>query len=132
MRATSRDGGRHVSALKVNDDAPCGAHVLPRAVLDDVTGRVHVVWVENRDGRGGVAYAQCERGGARCGANEAVSTTPFPAMKLGAYGARFVGDWIGLVLDRQRRLHAVWTQPVAERDGLHDRVFHAVAPLPAR
>ena len=132
MLATSHDEGSHFSYAKVNDDKTCGAHILPRAVLDDVTGTVHVVWVENRDGRGGVAYAACDAGGARCGANESVSSTPFAAMKLSAYGASFVGDWTGLVLDRQRRLHAVWTQPVPEHDGLHDRIFHAVAALPGR
>jgi hypothetical protein len=87
------------------------------------------MWIENRDGYGGVAYAECDVGGGRCGANESVSSTPFPSMKFGAYGASFIGDWNALVLDRQRRIHAVWTQPVAERDGLHDRIFHAAATL---
>jgi hypothetical protein len=131
MLATSRDDGGHFSYLKVNDDAACAAHVLPRAALDEATGHLHVMWTENRDGRGGIAYAYCDAGGARCGANESISSTPFPAMKLGAYGASFVGDWDALVIDPRRQLHAVWTQPVAETDGLHDRIFHASAALPS-
>ena len=88
------------------------------------------MWIENRDGRGGAAYAECDAGGARCGANESISSAPFPMMRLGAYGASFVGDWNAFLLDGQRRLHAVWVQPVLERDGLRDRVFHATTTLP--
>ena len=77
MLAVSRDGGATWRRVQVNDDAPCANHMIPSAALDPRTGRVHVIWLENRTGRGGVAYASCDPGGARCKANEAVSDEPF-------------------------------------------------------
>ena len=59
--ATSKDGGARWTRVKVNDDAPCANHMTPSAALDPQTGRVHVIWTENRTGRGGrcVCVVRC-------------------------------------------------------------------------
>ncbi|HSN98274.1 MAG TPA: sialidase family protein, partial [Candidatus Nanopelagicales bacterium] len=52
--ATSPDGGKTWSRIKVNDDAPCASHMTPHTALDPKTGTLHVTWLENRTGTGGL------------------------------------------------------------------------------
>jgi len=114
--------------VQVNDDQPCASHVLPAAALD-ASGRVHVIWAENRSGRGGIAYASCEPGGERCSPNEAVSE-PFASYRLGRHGADWLGDYLTLVADDAHgRLHAVWAQPVDVDGEWLSKIFYARAPL---
>lgn len=128
--AASRDGGKSWQRARVNDDAPCANHMTPKAVLDGKTGTLHVIWLENRTGKGGVAYAACEPGGARCSANEAVSEAPFASYTFARHRSDWVGEYTALVLDAERRtLHAVWAQPVDEDGEAVSRIFHARAAL---
>ena len=123
--ATSRDDGAHWRHIRVNDGAPCGAHLMPFAALDPKTGAVHVAWVENRTGQGGVAYARCQSGGARCSGNEAVSA-PFASFTLGRGAPDSLGAGAQLLIDPARRtVDAVWAQPVREQGRALTRVFFA-------
>jgi hypothetical protein len=129
--ATSFDGGKTWKRRKLNDDSSCANHMTPRAVLDPKTGKLHVIWLENRTGRGGVAYTACDPGGERCDPNEAVSDTPFSAYTLNRHRSDWVGEYPALVLDPQRRhLHAVWSQTVDEDGEPVARLFHAGPPCP--
>jgi hypothetical protein len=129
--ASSKDGGvTWPTRTKVNDDGACATHMLPAAALDPSTGRVHVIWVENRSGAGAVAYASCASGGTSCGKNEAVSEAPFAAFGFGRRSAATLGDHIGLAYNaKKKELHAVWTQPVDEGGAAVGRIFHSVAKL---
>lgn len=129
--ATSKDVGKTWSRIKVNDDAgaPCANHAGPQAVLDPKTGRVHITWLENRTGKGGVAYASCDPGGAKCSPNEAVST-PFASYVLTRHSPKWMGEYGTLIFDAEkRRLHSVWTQPVDEAGQPTARIFYGVAQL---
>ncbi len=132
--ATSTDGGATWNRVKVNDDPPCANHMLPMAVLDSASGRLHLIWLENRSGAGGVAYTSCTRARsgptATCLANEAVNDAPFAAYVLTRFSPKWMGEYGSLVLDAKRRvLHAVWTQPVPAPAGPTGRIFHAAAKL---
>jgi hypothetical protein len=129
--ATSKDGGATWARIKVNDDAPCANHASASTAVDPKTGRVHIMWIENRSGVGGVAYASCDSGGARCSANEAVSDAPFASYVLTAHSPKWMGDYNTLLVDEARRtLHAVWTQTVNESGTAVGRIFYARAALP--
>jgi hypothetical protein len=130
--ATSRDAGKSWSRIRVNDDAPCANHMMPQAALDPRTGDLHITWVENRTGRGGVAHARCESGGARCAANDAVSDAPFASYELLRFSPKWMGEYGSLFVDTRRAtLNAVWTQPVADGVGNAPtaRIFFASSPL---
>lgn len=130
--ATSRDGGGTWARARVNDDGRCAAHVSPAAALDAKTGTLHIVWPEDRTGRGGLAYAACEAGGERCGPNESVSDAPYASFRLGRHGQDWLGDYQWLLVDPERRqIHAVWTQPVEEDGEAISHLFHARGTLPA-
>lgn len=131
MLATSTDGGKTWSRVKVNDDAPCASHMTPHTALDPRTGTLHVTWLENRTGTGGLAYAACEPGGKRCSANEAVSDAPFASYSYERHLKAWLSEYGELVVDAERRwLHAVWTQPVLEGGAAVSRIFYARARLP--
>jgi hypothetical protein len=130
--ASSSDRGKAWTRVKVNDDARCASHMAPQVVVDPSTGAVHVAWLENRGTAGRLAYAVCDRGGGRCGANQSISDRPFASYGFVRHGGTWVGDSFGFALDPRRRLlHAVWAQPVGE--GLYpvSRIFHAQAKLAA-
>jgi hypothetical protein len=127
--AVSTDWGRTWQHHRVNDDAPCANHMLPAAALDPKTGRVHVMWVENRGGIGQVAYSSCDANG--CEANERISDEPFAAYSFVRHSSKWLGEYNALLFDEQRRvLHAVWAQPVDEDGVPRSRIFHATAELP--
>jgi hypothetical protein len=128
--ATSKDGGKKWTSIKVNDDEPCASHMTPTAAIDVKTGKVHVAWLENRTGSGGVAYAVCERGGKKCGANEAVNDQAFAGYGVGRFSSQWLGEYFGILVDAKRRmLHIVWTQPVDENGVPISRIFHSAAKL---
>lgn len=128
--ATSKDSGAHWKRTKVNDDAPCANHMTPSAALDPHTGRVHVIWTENRAGLGGDAYASCDPGGARCSANETVSDVPFASYGFVRHSPRWLSEYGSLLFDAKKRaLYAVWTQTVETRKGAAARIFHARADV---
>jgi hypothetical protein len=128
--STSRDGGATWHRVRVNDDVPCANHMTPSAALDARSGRVHVIWVENRAGRGGVAYASCESGGARCAPNESISDEPFASYGFVRHSPRWLGEYGSLIIDAKRRvMHAVWTQTVETPRGAKGRIAYARATL---
>jgi hypothetical protein len=128
--AASKDGGATWTRTVVNDDGHCAAHMDPMAAIDAKTGRVHVAWLDDRDGHGALAYAVCEPGGAKCGANQRASDAPFAAFSFVRHAGTWMGEYASLVIDGKRRaLHTVWTQPVASPRGPVSRVFHAAAKL---
>jgi hypothetical protein len=134
MLASSADKGASWSRIKVNDDASCANHMTPMATLDPVSGRVHIIWLENRTGDGGLAYATCTRskapGGATCSPNEAVNDAPFASYVLTRHSPNWLAEYGTLLFDRKRRaLHALWTQTVKEPSGTTARIFHASAQL---
>lgn len=130
--AASRDQGQTWTQVRVNDDPPCANHMTPRAALDPRTGILHVTWLENRSGRGALAYAACQPGGARCGPNEQVSETPFASYTFERHLPAWLAEYGALVVDPERStLHAVWTQPVKENGEAISRIFHARAKLAA-
>src|SRR5206468_3934100 len=112
------------------DDAACANHMAPQAALDPRTGVLHVTWLENRSGQGGLAYASCEPGGAACGANEAVSDA-FASYSFARHSPEWLAEYGSLFVDADRRLlHSVWTQTVDESGKPVARIFHAQAKLP--
>lgn len=129
--ATSKDGGASwPGRTKVNDDASCATHMLPAAALEPASGKIHVIWIENRTGTGSVAYSACAPSGTSCAKNETVSDAPFAAFGYGRRSATTLGDYIGLVFNaKQKTLHAVWAQPVGEGGAAVSQLFHASAKL---
>lgn len=128
--ATSRDEGRSWTSVQVNDDPRCATHMTPHTALDPLTGTLHVTWLENRSGKGALAYAACEVGGHKCGPNEAVSGASFASFGFERHLPAWLSEYGALVLDAERRLlHAVWTQPVDEDGRATSRIFYARAKL---
>jgi hypothetical protein len=131
MIATTDESLTSFRRTRVNDDAPCAMHMTPTAALDPRSGRVHIIWADNRDGRGRMAYTSCDADGARCAANESLSDAPFARFSIGRHSPVWRGEYDALLVDERRGfLHAVWTQPVDEPDGPRSRIFHARRKLP--
>jgi hypothetical protein len=131
--ATSRDQGATFKYTQVNDDASCATHMTPHLALDPKTSKVHVTWLDNRDGHGALAYSTCSApvgGEVKCSANERVSDTPFAKFSLERNLPAWLSEYGALLVDPERRLlHAIWTQPVLENGDAHSRIFYASAPL---
>lgn len=128
--SSSKDGGVTWTRESVNDDQPCATHMLPAAALDPSTGKVHIVWLENRAGGGAAAYATCDKAGTSCAKNEAVSDAPFATFGYGRGSAATLGDSIAVIVDSKHKLlHALWAQPVDEGGAATARVFHSAAKL---
>ncbi len=128
--ATSRDDGLTWTRRRANDDAPCATHLTPSAALDPTTGALHLLWLENRDGRGAAVWARCLPDAPRCEANERVSDAPFAAFALVRQSTRWLGEYQALVVDdARRRVHALWTGTVLEAGAPVARIFHAAAGL---
>jgi hypothetical protein len=134
LLASSSDGGKTWARATVNDDGPCASHMVPTATLDPATGRVHIIWFENRSGTGALAYASCienkNKNGVVCSPNETVSDIPFAAYGFARHSPKWLGEYNSLVLDpRHKLLHAVWTQPVDEGGKPVSRIFTSAARL---
>ncbi len=126
--ATSRDGGLAWTRQKVNDDNSCATHMMPAAALDPATGKIHLVWLENRSGAGAVGYSACAAGGEKCSKNEQVNETPFAAFGFAKHSTSTVGDYISVLVDSKKKtVHALWTQPVDEGGAIAARIFHSSA-----
>lgn len=127
--ASSKDGTTFAS-IQVNDDVPCANHRAPALALDAKSGRPHLAWIENRTDRGGVAYARCEAGGKKCGANEAVNDEAFATYTFARRATKEVGRRPWLVVDAKgKKLHALWTQTVDQEGAAFARVFYASGKL---
>jgi hypothetical protein len=126
--AVSKDGGSTFERSRVNDDAPCAHHMTPSIAFDRERGLLHVAWIENRSGRGAVAYTTCDPSALRCEKNEAVSDAPFAAYELVRHDSRWLGEYFPLLLDpKTRRLHLLWTETVDENGLAVSRIFYAKA-----
>jgi len=130
LLASSKDGGATWSRVKVNDDAPCANHMTPSIAIRPGTGELHVIWTEERSGKGGVAYAVCAPGGATCSASEAVNDAPFAAYSLGRFNPRWLGEYDSILLDdKRKKLHVVYTATVDEGGKAVSRIFAATRKL---
>jgi len=128
--ATSRDDGASWSYLKVNDDVSCANHMTPSLSIRRGSGELHVIWTENRSGKGGLAYATCASGGATCSASEAVNDQPFAAYSLARLMPRWLGEYNTILIDEERkRLHVIYTATVSEGSGAVSRIFAATRRL---
>jgi hypothetical protein len=125
MVATSRDDGVTWTRTRANDDAPCATHMTPSAALDPTTGALHLLWLENRDGRGAAVWTRCDTGAASCAPNERVSDEPFASFALVRQSPRWLGEYHALLLDTtRRRLHAIFTATVTESGAPIARIFY--------
>jgi hypothetical protein len=128
--ATSEDGGKTWKRTTMNDDAPCASHMVPDVAVEQATGRVHVIWLDNRSGAGGIAYASCEPFGKKCKPNELVNDKPFAAYSYVRHERSWLGEYNQLLLDAKRKVvHVIWTQPVDEDGKPTSRLFHAASKL---
>ncbi len=94
------------------------------------SGELHVIWTENRSGKGGLAYATCASGGATCSPGEAVNDQPFAAYSLARLMPRWLGEYNTILIDEERkRLHVVYTATVNEGSGAVSRIFAATRRL---
>jgi hypothetical protein len=133
MIATSHDHGSSFAYTQVNDDGPCATHMTPHLALDPKTSKLHLSWLDNRDGYGALAYTTCEpasNGEIKCAANERINDAPFAKFSLERHLPAWLSEYGSLAIDAERRLiHAVWTQPVLENGDAHSRIFYASASL---
>jgi hypothetical protein len=127
--AATGDGGKTWKRTKVNDDATCASHMVPNLALDPTDGTLHLTFLENRGGRGHLAYATCKPAGGPCAA--AVRASPdMAAYELARHSSKWLGEYGALVVDPKRRLlHAVWTHTVQEGPHAIARLRYATRPL---
>lgn len=127
--AATGDGGKAWKRTKVNDDATCASHMVPNLALDPTDGTLHLTFLENRGGRGHLAYATCKPAGGPCAA--AVRASPdMAAYELARHSSKWLGEYGALVVDPKRRLlHAVWTHTVQESPHAIARLRYATRPL---
>jgi BNR repeat-like domain len=129
--ATSKDGGATWSRSQVNDDVACANHMVPVAAIDSSSGKIHIVWYENRSGGGGLAYTNCAPGGTKCTPNELVNEEPFASYGFARHSPKWLGEYNQLMVDPKKKLlHVVWTQTVSENGVPTARVFYANGKLP--
>jgi hypothetical protein len=95
--------------VKVNDDAiTCATHYHPWIQLD-AQGRLWLIWFDNRDGLGHVAWAVSTNGGQSFEPDGLVDNAPFSfTTTRGAPG--WVGDYLQLVVSGNQLL-AAWADP---------------------
>ena len=110
--ATSTDHGktfsRHVIA---NDDPGCATHFHP-ALFADLTGRLWVSWVDNRDGQGHVFYTWSSDSAVTFHPAALLSDTPFYFTTLINSSQSSVPAWLGGyqgLFGDQANLYALWT-----------------------
>jgi hypothetical protein len=140
--AWSDDGGKTWKRTSVLDEDPpiCANHMLPTMAIQQDTGRVHIMWVDNRTGTGELVYTHCDESTTdkgntivKCAPNEAVSDIPFASYELIRWSSKWLGEYNSLLIDGKHKImHAVWTQTVDESGTPTARIFHASAKLPAK
>jgi hypothetical protein len=127
--AATRDGGKTWKRTQVNDDETCANHMVPNLALDPTDGTLHVTFLENRGGRGHLAYAVCKPAGGPCA--PAVRAGPdMAAYELARHSSKWLGEYGVLVVDPKRKvLHSVWTHTVQEGEHAIARLRHATRKL---
>src|SRR5262249_8815931 len=93
---TSADGGRSWRATRI-DDAPRASAWRYPALHVDVRGRVHVIWMDDRSGSGGLYHAYSINRGAWFSASTRISDEQFrfPRNAPPPAPATQDGTWIG-------------------------------------
>lgn len=109
VRLASREAGGAWRVRTVNDDAPCATHGFAALAGDTARSTVHVVWLDNRNGDGQVAYAQCPVDAAQpCGPNERVSGARF-ALSTTSDLTRWHGSHAAAALAADGTLWLAWS-----------------------
>ena len=115
------------AAIKINDDATCGIHVLPAAAVD-AQDRLHVAWYDNRFGTEAAAFfcGSWDPALSTIGANEFVSDATF------AYGTdnratNRLGNNAGLAVDGTS-IYATWADPRGVTATSHIRFASGTLP----
>jgi hypothetical protein len=122
---TSADRGQTWSTpTKVNDDATCATHWHKAAALD-AKGRLWVLWYDNRDGSGHVAYSVSDDGAKTFHPNRLVTPFAFP-FETFQYSVGWLGDYFGVTI-RNGTILAAWSDP---HDGAQSHISFAQAALP--
>lgn len=111
-------------SVKVNDDATCATHYRPAAALDG-KGRLWVLWYDNRDGAGHMAYAVSDDGGKSFHPNRRVTANAFP-FETFQYSVGWLGDYFQVTTSAEE-IFAAWSDP---HDGAQSHVFFTRATLP--
>ena len=129
LLAATRDGGKTWKRTKVNDDATCASHMVPNLALDPASGTLHLTYLENRGGKGHLAYTSCKPAGGPCA--PAVRASPdMAAYELVRHSSKWLGEYGALVVDPKRKLlHSVWTHTVQEGEHAVARLRYATRPL---
>jgi hypothetical protein len=111
-------------SVKVNDDASCATHYDASATLD-ASGRLWVLWYDNRDGVGHLVYSVTADGGKSFQPSRLVTPHAFP-FETFQYSAGWLGDYFQVVTSGDEIL-AAWADP---HDGDRSHVNFARATLP--
>jgi hypothetical protein len=108
VTSSSDQGSTWSTPVKVNDDPTCATHLHPWTQLD-AQGRLWLLWFDNRDDRGHVAWSVSTNGGLSFQPNGLASDAPFAfTTTRGAPG--WVGDYLELFVSGSQLL-AVWADP---------------------
>jgi hypothetical protein len=73
----TQDGGKTWQTTRVDTASHASAWRYP-AIHIDSHGRIHVVWMDDRDGQGAIYHAYSDDSGASFSVNSRVSDQPFP------------------------------------------------------
>jgi hypothetical protein len=133
VTASADRGQTWSTPVKVNDDPfTCATHLHPWMQLD-AAGRLWLLWFDNRDGLGHVAWSVSTNGGQSFQPNGLVSDAPFSfTTSRGLPG--WVGDYLQVVVSGPQLL-AAWADPrsldgsPSEYDDL-SHVYFSSAALP--
>jgi hypothetical protein len=122
---TSHDRGQTFGApVRVNDDATCATHYKSASVLD-AQGRLWVLWYDNRDGAGHIAYTVSDDGGQTFHPNRLVTPYAFP-FETFQYSVGWLGDYFA-VTTTGTEIYAAWSDP-HEGDRSHVSFVEALLP----
>jgi hypothetical protein len=123
--ATSLDrGATWGKSVRVNDETNCATHFHPGFALD-ASGRLWVVWYDNRDGFGHLVYSVSEDGGQSFRPNRLVSAPVF-GFDTFQYSAGWLGDYFEPAITATE-IYLLWSDG---REGGQSHAFFAKATLP--
>jgi hypothetical protein len=114
--AASTDSGKTFApSVKANDDETCATHFHHQLAVDG-TGRVHVLYYDNRYLTGNVMHAfsaAADAGGLAFGAGTFVNSKSFP-FTTDRDSLAWLGDYLGFSAVGSK-MYAVWSDPRADR-----------------
>jgi hypothetical protein len=130
MQATE-DGGKTWRRARIDTASAASAWRYP-AVTVSQAGRVHVVWMDDRDGHGAVYHAYSDDGGRTFSENARVSDRPFyfpadaPPPPPATQNGTWIGDYMSLTVVHDKVV-AAWSD---QRAGLGLSAVYAAAGAP--